>query len=480
MDPNEHPLSTQAEVNRPGTFTPALHKLAAIGVKTKAVVEEFFTISSGVDLAFRSLPKWEERDVVELADALDTPWTDDDAAVMLNELHRLGGEGVELVAQTVAGWVKAHPNEPEMVVDCATVIPPEGITILKALSKTGSQKRVYVARWKQAHREVIVKRLLGTLAQQQVVFERELQSHPLAMKHPNIIATHPLLNYKGDRFLIEEKIPEPLNDSWRASGIHEAANLLYDIAQALAYLHGELRLVHGDVKPDNIGRRGVACILLDFGICRRDCEFSREASATGSLRTRAPELFLTDSYPIPEPGKVDVWALGATVFKAMTGRFPFVDEGETVPRVSTPLERAAFEKEIARRISHEWNARVNLNEVADPLRTVLSRVLTREPDRRVSAKELVTLCVQKLAGFLSEAGGGSVTPEAELDQILRHLPRDRSLSLMPIAARQQLAERLRQLKEAFRLLRDRDVEIDGSVPLMLPTGWGWSMLTVRY
>src|SRR5947209_5160690 len=127
-----------------------------------------------------------------------------------------------------------------------------------------------------------------------------------------------------------------------------SANLLNDIGHALAYLHGELGLVHGDIKPANIGRKDGAYILLDFGICRRACEFRGEVTATGSLRTRAPELFLTDSYP--QPAKSDVWSLAATVFNAIVGRFPFIDEGESVPRISTLKERETFEAVIKQRI----------------------------------------------------------------------------------------------------------------------------------
>src|SRR5262249_17402572 len=148
--------------------------------------------------------------------------------------------------------------------------------------------------------------------------------------------------------------PGVLGDGWRAGGIQEAANLLNDIGHALVYLYGELGLVHGDIKPANIGRKGGSYILLDFGICRRACEFKGDATATGSLRTRAPELFLTDKYPHPD--KADVWSLGATVFNAVVGRFPFVDEGESVPRVSKPAEREAFEAVLKKRILEQWDA----------------------------------------------------------------------------------------------------------------------------
>jgi serine/threonine protein kinase len=266
-----------------------------------------------------------------------------------------------------------------------------------------------------------------------------------------------LTNSKGHKFLVEEKLPRVLKDEWRANGIQEAANLLSDIAHALTYLHGDLGLVHGDIKPDNIGWKDGAYILLDFGICRRACEFSRDTTATGSLRTRAPELFLTDQYE--EPGKADVWSIGAAVFNAITGRFPFVDEGEPIPRITDPPARTAFEEIVRKRIREEWQARVTLAAVPQPLRGVLARVLTRDPAERISAKELLRLCGHKLAGFLRTSSRTGPTAEVELDQILRHMPLT-SIRSMPTSRKQQLAERLRYFKQGLKLKSGQEQGID--------------------
>ena len=70
-----------------------------------------------------------------------------------------------------------------------------------------------------------------------------------------------------------------------------------------------------------------------------------------------PELFLTDRYAMPT--MVDIWALGATVFNAVVGRFPLFDKDEKPPRISHPTERSSFEEELKRRVEHEWDRRVN-------------------------------------------------------------------------------------------------------------------------
>ena len=172
------------------------------------------------------------------------------------------------------------------------------------------------------------------------------------MKHPNIIETYYLTNNDNEGFFIEEYLPEVLNDEWNSNGIHEAANLLYNIGSALDELH-QLNKVHGDVKPDNIGKRGENYILLDFGICRNIEEFTNDITATGSLRTRAPELLAINKYD-GDPTKADVWALGATVFNAIVGHFPLFEKGEKPPRITKPEERINFEQILKRRAEQEW------------------------------------------------------------------------------------------------------------------------------
>src|SRR5262249_16726469 len=153
----------------------------------------------------------------------------------------------------------------------------------------------------------------------------------------------------------------------------------WDIVNALHYLHTDLQLAHGDVKPGNIGRRGRDYLLLDFGICRPINELSG-SSATGSLRTRAPELLDAGAYS--DPRRADVWAVAATVFNAVVGRYPLLDPGEQVPRVSSPTSRAAFEEELRRRARDEWPARVDLKGIAEPLKGILHGALERDPVRR--------------------------------------------------------------------------------------------------
>lgn len=101
--------------------------------------------------------------------------------------------------------------------------------------------------------------------------------------------------------------------------VEAALVVLTDIADALAGIDG--RVVHRDLKPDNVLLlHGVWC-LADFGI-------SRYAEATTAPDTR--KRALSPPYAAPERWRseratsaADVYALGVIAYELLTGRLPF-------------------------------------------------------------------------------------------------------------------------------------------------------------
>jgi serine/threonine protein kinase len=313
------------------------------------------------------------------------------------------------------------------------------------LSRSGSQKLVFLATWLLTQREVVLKKVTGSPESIERIVARESQSHPLSTVHDNIIKTHELQNAAGERFLVEERLPIILSDGWRSQGSGEAANLLYDIANALNYLHTELDWVHGDVKPDNIGQKESRYILLDFGICRPAAAFTVESTATGSLRTRAPELLTGEGYV--DPKKVDIWALGATVFNAIQERYPLFERGEQPPRISSPEQRQNFEKVLADRVRTRWNELVDLKDVSEPLKSVLMMALEPDPSKRCSASQLLKKAEADLSVFLRRpSSAGPFSPLDELQQLRDYLPQGHALKLMPLPHKNLLQAKLKDLQ----------------------------------
>lgn len=378
-----------------------------------------------------------------LADALNG-WKDCEAAAVVVAVHERLKVDPGFDLNMLKRWLYAHCGDSRAVIDCLEVDPPEGLTIIQRLSTAGSQKLVFLANWQIAQREVVLKRFIGPEAAERLI-PRELQPHPLSMQHPNIIETHLFKNSKGEFFLVERRLPMVLSDKWPSHGVQEAANLLRDIAYALAFLQDK-QLVHGDIKPDNIGFEDGHYILLDFGICRPQSAFADDPTQTGSLRTRAPELLLGEGV---HGYASDIWALGATVYNSVAGRFPLFEDGESPPRVSQKEARVVFESSLAERIKSEWNSRVDLSKVPEPLHDLLDKMLSREPSKRVGAAELVKLCEAKLAAFLRVSQGSSrFSPSDELLQLNKYLPGAKVLALMPDSQKLELKRRLQILKDA--------------------------------
>jgi serine/threonine-protein kinase len=102
--------------------------------------------------------------------------------------------------------------------------------------------------------------------------------------------------------------------------------LLSPIVETLDVAH-ERGIVHRDLKPGNIfvlGRGGPGGVrLLDFGLAWSDAAdpITLEGVVLGSPSYIAPEVW--EGFPRALDLRVDVYALGAVIYRALTGEVPF-------------------------------------------------------------------------------------------------------------------------------------------------------------
>lgn len=193
------------------------------------------------------LPDFDQVDLTELAEAFrKAKWTDAQAAKLIDAYSQAFHSGNRIEPKLLTRWVLAHENDAEAVLECVNVVPPDEIEVLRVLSRAGSQKLVFLGTWRLTLEDVVLKKVIAPDSHAEEILSRELRSNPLNMVHPNIIETYFIPNRKGERFLVEKRLPLVLDDNWRAKGVHEAANLLFDIAKALKFLHDK-GLVHGRV-----------------------------------------------------------------------------------------------------------------------------------------------------------------------------------------------------------------------------------------
>ena len=108
---------------------------------------------------------------------------------------------------------------------------------------------------------------------------------------------------------------------------------MIQIADALAYIHGELNTVHRDIKPSNIlvtdgdARDQVIVKISDFGAAKTfdpDDETSGMTTQVGTLAFKAPELW--DPQPDGKRRKyhrsVDIFSEGLTFLAILQARPP--------------------------------------------------------------------------------------------------------------------------------------------------------------
>jgi eukaryotic-like serine/threonine-protein kinase len=145
------------------------------------------------------------------------------------------------------------------------------------------------------------------------------------------------------------------------------------MAAALRYLHGE-GWVHLDVKPDHV-LTGRPPRLIDLSLARTVERAARLAEPVGTNAYMAPE----QCSPSGDVGPAaDVWGLGATLYRALSGERPFSHPAATT-------EGARLEERFPQLVEEmrPWPVQVPAR-VADTVRSCLRRA----PAERPTAAEL--------------------------------------------------------------------------------------------
>lgn len=208
--------------------------------------------------------------------------------------------------------------------------------IEKELGK-GGVGTVYLARQMSLDRPVALKVLHSRYCDDkefQDDFIREARA-AAQLNHPNIVQAYAVGEDEGIYYFAMEYIEGTTLKQVLANAtrivVDRALSIINDVNSALDFAWTSQRLVHRDIKPDNI-------MLLDSGrIKLADLGLARKAGDL--LDQEAEEVMGTPQYISPEQlmlkpldCRSDIYSLGATLYHTVTGRFPYL--GDTASEIA--------------------------------------------------------------------------------------------------------------------------------------------------
>jgi tetratricopeptide (TPR) repeat protein/tRNA A-37 threonylcarbamoyl transferase component Bud32 len=242
----------------------------------------------------------------------------------------------------------------------------------------GGLGAVFVALDAELHREVALKRILDSHADDPVSRQRFLMEAEVTggLEHPGIVPVYALGTYDGGRpfyamrFIRGDSLKEAIgrfhaderlkaDPGRRSLELRQLLRRFTDVCNAIEYAHSR-GVLHRDIKPGNVivGKHGET-LVVDWGLAkavgRSDGDPASDerplvpSSASGSAETLPGSALGTPAYMSPEQaaGELDrlgpwsdVYSLGATLYCLLTGRAPF-EQGD-VGAILRAVREGAF------------------------------------------------------------------------------------------------------------------------------------------
>ncbi|HUG17791.1 MAG TPA: protein kinase [Planctomycetaceae bacterium] len=267
----------------------------------------------------------------------------------------------------------------------------------------GGMGAVYRARNLKLNRAVAVKMILargGASTEELIRFQIEAESLA-TLQHANIVQIHEVGETDEGPFLALEYVEgESLEQALRkrVMPLEEAVSLVEDLAKAIHAAH-QRGIVHRDLKPGNIllSQDGTPKIT-DFGLAKRlteDSNVTQPGLVVGTPSYMAPEQSRGESRAVGPSS--DIYALGAILWKLMTGEPPFT--GNSIIEVLDQVRTAqpVLSKELKRKVPRDLETICLKCLEKDPQRRYLSAESLREDLRRFRAREPILARPSSLA-----------------------------------------------------------------------------------
>ena len=153
--------------------------------------------------------------------------------------------------------------------------------------------------------------------------------------------------------------------------VDESLHIIQQVAEALHYAWTEAKMIHRDVKPDNImlSENGIVK-LTDLGLAMNQSEWTEDMEISGSPAYMSPEQFAGEKLDT----RSDIYSLGITLYQMLSGRLPF--DGATV-------------KTLAKQHYEDDPVLLNKLDPSIPSRVVylVKKMIAKTPNRRFKNME---------------------------------------------------------------------------------------------
>ena len=200
-----------------------------------------------------------------------------------------------------------------------------GDFIIQSKIGAGAAGTVYLAQQISLEREVALKVLSHKNMTEKGVATFLNEARAAAkLSHVNLVQSYAVgeddgYSYMAMTYIRGETLKSRLKRERRIP-IDEALHIVQQVAEALCYAWNESRLIHRDVKPDNIMLTddGIAK-LTDLGLAMNQKDWSEDMDISGSPSYMSPEQFAGE----PLDTRSDIYSLGVTLYQMITGSLPF-------------------------------------------------------------------------------------------------------------------------------------------------------------
>ena len=148
----------------------------------------------------------------------------------------------------------------------------------------------------------------------------------------------------------------------------ESSLFFYQLINAVDYIHSH-NIVHRDLKPENLLLNKEKILkIIDFGLSNTFDGSHLLSTKCGSPSYAAPEIIKESHY---NGFKTDIWCCGIILYAMLCGYLPF--DGEE--------NKELFSNILSNKIDYP-------EHISDEGKSIIKRMLTSEPDKRITIEEI--------------------------------------------------------------------------------------------